>query len=293
MVYLKHMNCQPVRFSTPKRFQLDGLWFFVPKSKQAIIFIHGLGGAMFWSSLVYKLVNSKTSVLTFNNRGHDKISSLRHIDKKGKTAKILAGAAHEVFTDCVDDIQGAINFCRKQGFKKIILVGHSTGCQKAVYYLAKTKNQKQVAKVILLCPISDYADAITFNKKTIERVEAVARKLVKAGKSHQLLPQEIWPQLHDAQRFLSLFTPDSKEEVFCYATPSRRSTTLQKIAVPILLFFAEKDEYIDRPLPEIVRWFKERLIGKNISIKVIQEAKHSFAKCERAVINNIRLWLEK
>lgn len=287
------MNCQPVRFSTPKRFQLDGLWFFVPKSKQTIIFIHGLGGAMFWPNLVYRMADNKTSVLTFNNRGHDKISSLRRVDKKGKTSKVLAGAAHEVFTDCVDDIQGAVNFCKKQGFRKIILVGHSTGCQKVAYYLAKTKNQKQVTKVILLCPISDYADAITFNKRLVKKAEAVARRLVKAGKKYQLLSPEIWPQLHDAQRFLSLFTPDSKEEIFCYATPSRQPTTLQKVAVPILLVFAERDEYLDRPLLEIVRWFEAKLAGKNIVIKIIEGASHSFAKRERVIINAISRWVEK
>lgn len=287
------MNCQPVRFSTPKKFQLDGLWFFVPKSKQAIIFIHGLGGTMFWPSLVYKLADSRTSVLTFSNRGHDKISSLRRVDKKGKTTKILAGSTHEVFTDCVDDIQGAVDFCKKQGFKKIILVGHSTGCQKSIYYLSKAKNQKQVAKVVLLCPISDYADAITFNKKKIKKVEVMARKLMKAGKGHQLLPPDIWSQLHDAQRFLSLFTPDSKEEIFCYATPSRRPVALQKVAVPLLLIFGEKDEYLDRPLSKIIEWFETRLSDQDIAIKVIKGANHGFAKREKLVINNIRSWLEK
>lgn len=286
------MNCQPVRFSTPKKFQLDGLWFFVPKSKQAIIFIHGLGSAMFWPSLVYQLVDNKTSVLTFNNRGHDKISNLRRMDKKGKTIKILAGAAHEVFTDCVDDIQGAVNFCKKQGFKNIVLCGHSTGCQKAIYYLAKTKNQKQIAKVILLCPISDYADAIAFKKKKIKKVENIARRLVKAGRKHQLISPEIWPQYHDAQRFLSLFTPDSNEEIFCYATPGRRPATLQKVNASLLLVFAEKDEYLDRPLSEIINWFQKKLRGKNFAIKIIKGAKHSFAKREVIVINAIRSWIE-
>jgi len=287
------MNCQPVRFSTPKRFQLDGLWFFVPKSKQALIFIHGLGGSMFWPSLVYQLAGNNTSVLAFNNRGHDEISSLRRVNKNGKTTRILAGSAHEVFTDCVDDIQAAINFCKKQGFKKIILVGHSTGCQKAVYYLAKAKNQKQIAKVILLCPISDYADAITFNKEKIKKVEKIARQLVKVGKKHQLLPSEIWPQTHDAQRFLSLFTFDSKEEIFCYATPSRRPTTLQKVVIPMFLVFGEKDEYLDRPLSEVVKWFMLKLEDKNVIIKTIKGASHGFAKRERVVINDIRSWLVK
>jgi len=287
------MNCQPVRFLTPKRFQLNGLWFLVPKSKQVIIFVHALGGAMFWPSLVYKLADSRTSVLTFNNRGHDKISRLICWDKKGKQHKSLAGSAHEVFTDCVDDIQGAVNFCKKQGFKKIILVGHSTGCQKSIYYLAKTKKQNQIAKVILLCPISDYADAISFHKKEVKKAESLALKLVKSGKKHQLLPPEVWPNLHDAQRFLSLFTPNSQEEIFCYATPFRRPATLQKVIIPIILVFAQKDEYLDRPLSEVVKWFEESLAGKNAIIKIIKNANHGFFKREKAVIDIIKQATEK
>lgn len=282
------MNCQPIRFLTPKKFQLNGLWFFIPKSRQVIIFIHGLGGTMFWPELIYELANKKTSVLAFNNRGHDKISTLKRLDKKGKAHKILVGSAHEVFTDCVDDIQGAVNFCKKQGFKKIILVGHSTGCQKAVYYLYKNKNQKQIIKVVLLCPISDYADAIKFNKKVVRQAENFARKLLEAGKKDQLLPPEIWPNLHDAQRFLSLFTPDSKEEIFCYATLSKIPTTLQKITIPMILVFAERDEYLDRPLLKIIKWFKEKLVDQDVIIKIIKDANHNFAKREKALINTIR-----
>ncbi|MDO8668332.1 MAG: alpha/beta fold hydrolase [bacterium] len=281
------MDCRPIRFSTPKKFQLDGLWFFTPKSRQAIIFIHGLGGAMFWPNLVYKLADRRTSVLAFNNRGHDKISGARRLDKKGKMHRILAGSAHEIFTDCVDDIQGAVNFCRQKGFKKIILVGHSTGCQKSIYYLAKAKQPEQIAKVILLCPISDYADAIKFNQPAVKRAEKIARGLVRDGKKHRLLPPQVWPDLHDAQRFLSLFTPESKEEIFCYATPSRRPATLQKTAVPMLLIFAEKDEHLDRPLIEIIKWFEENLINKNVSIKTIRGANHNFSGHEPAVINVI------
>lgn len=282
-----NLSFQPIRFLTPKKFQLDGLWFFAPKSRQAVIFIHGLGGTMFWPNLVYKLANRKTSVLTFNNRGHDKISSARRLDKNGKTGKILAGSAHEIFTDCVDDIAGAVDFCRRQGFRKIVLVGHSTGCQKSIYYLAKTKRKKQITKVVLLCPVSDYADAIKFNRPAVKRAEKVARGLIRVGKKHQLLPPRVWPNLHDAQRFLSLFTPESKEEIFCYATPSRRPITLQKVKVPMLLVFAEKDEYLDRPLTEIVMWFEEKLAGKNASIKIIKGANHHFSEHESEVINII------
>jgi pimeloyl-ACP methyl ester carboxylesterase len=282
------MNCEPVRFSTPKGYLLNGLWFCVPRSKQAIIFVHGLGGTMFWPSLVYKMAGQGSSLLAFNNRGHDKISKvLRQAGKSGKMKRIWAGAAHEIFTDCADDIQGAVDFCRSRGFKKIILVGHSTGCQKSVYYLARAKG-RQVAKVVLLCPVSDYAEPAANNAAALKKATPVACRLVRQGRGHELLPTDVWPHLDDAQRFLSLYTPDSKEEIFSYFTPSRRSATLQKVAVPQLVVFAEHDEYFDRPIGSVIDWFKGALAGKQYTVKVIKNAKHNFSGREQAVLHSIK-----
>lgn len=286
-VTLLSMNYQPVRFITPKGFQLDGLHFAVPRRKRVIVFVHGLGGTMFWPALVYKMAQKDTAVLTFNNRGHDKISFVRQPLKNGKAKKLRAGSCHEVFTDCVDDLQGAVDFCRDRGYKEIFLVGHSTGCQKTVYYLSRLKNQKPIAGAVLLSPVSDYADALTQDQTVIGKVVKLARRLVQAGKEHQMLPVDLWPQLHDAQRFLSLYTPDSVEEIFCYAT-ARRPLTLQKVTVPMLAIFAEKDEYLDRPLKAVADWFMKNVRAKDFAFKSVAKANHGFHGCEQPVLALIR-----
>ena len=38
------------------------------------------------------------------------------------------------FTDCLLDIEGAINYAKEKGYKDIILEGHSYGCNKVIYY---------------------------------------------------------------------------------------------------------------------------------------------------------------
>lgn len=286
------MNCQPVRFATPKGIQLDGLHFAAPAAKRVIIFVHGLGGTMFWPALVYKMAEKGTAVLSFNNRGHDKIAFVRKLLKNGKFKKIRAGSCHEVFADCVDDIQGAVDFCRHHGYKEIILVGHSTGCQKSVYYLARAREQKPIAGAVLLCPVSDYADALTHDKTIIRKAEVLARRLVRAGKEHQILPVEVWPQLHDAQRFLSLYTSDSVEEIFCYAT-SRRPLTLRKVTVPLLAVFAENDQYLDRPLAEISAWFAKNVRAKDFVIKSVMNANHGFHGREKPVLDAIHNFVSR
>ena len=247
---------QPVRvinIVTPKKFVLNGLWFGPESPLKIIIFIHGLGGNAFSShKLITPLADSKTAVVTFSNRGHDQISSIKKVDdrKKKGYSRITAGESMEIFTDCVDDIQGAVNYVLSVNPKAAIyLAGHSTGCQKSAYYLSRTGKQKFIKGVILLAPMSDYAALLKSDKNgNLKNAENFARNLVKKNQPQDLLPAEIWPDMVAAQRFLSLATPDSREEIFCYADPDKIPVTYRKITIPVLVVLAEKDEYRDRPI---------------------------------------------
>src|SRR3989344_2508506 len=149
--------CHVVGILTPKKYFLRGLWFGPRRPKRAIVWVHGLGSSMFSKlSIVEKLVDPQTAVLVFNNRGHDKVSRLARADEKKIGKTLLGGAAHEIFTDSADDIQGAINFAKRQGAKEIFLVGHSTGCQKSIYW-ASRKKRRSVKGIALLGPVSDWS----------------------------------------------------------------------------------------------------------------------------------------
>ena len=157
--------CFQIEVVTPEKIQLDGLWFGPSHPKKAIIFVHGLASTAFKTKMARSWVSQSTAVITFGNRGHDKIASVRKILRNRKGYKsILAGEAHEIFTDCADDIQGVVNFVKKRGVKEIYLAGHSTGCQKITYWASRKNNQRQVRGLILLAPLSDYSIALAFDK---------------------------------------------------------------------------------------------------------------------------------
>ena len=263
--------CHRVRFETPKKVLLDGLWFGPKKPTQVIVFVHGLSSSTFsMSSLVNALTYDNTAVLTFNNRGFEKVSKMR---LAGKRKWILVGGAHEVFTDCADDIQGAVNYVSGKRIKNIYLAGRSTGCQKSVFWAYKSK-QGKVKGLVLLAPLSDYTMSKDDKQKVAKAIK-LAKRLVRAGKGHELLPLSVWPQLQDAQRFLSLYSGDSEEEIFTYWDPKRNPKTLRSVKLPILVLLAEKDEYADRPAKKIGDWFAEYLkIGDEIV--VVPKVGHSF-----------------
>lgn len=285
--------CIVVEIITPKKVLLNGLWFGPKKPKRAIIFIHGLTGSAFsMRRVVDTLVDASTAVMTFNNRGFEQVAEIAKIAGK-EHEYVRAGAGHEVFTDCADDIQGAVNCAKKMGVKEIYLAGHSTGCQKALYWASKNTKERAVKGILLFGPLSDYAGAVAEDKNgKLARSVAYAKKLVRTGKPHELMPKDLGPWfVCDAQRFLSLYTPDSIEEIFPYAQPERDPKILRSVRVPTLVLLAGSDEHADQPAEKIGEWFEKNLRMKH-KIVIVPRVKHSFRGGENAVASVIREFIK-
>lgn len=288
--------CRCVRIVTPKQYLLNGLWFGAGRPTAAIVFVHGLGSSAFaHHDYLIPLATAHTAVLYFGNRGHHGIAGVKRIKRGVKTGYVYqqAGMAHEIFTESADDIQGAVNLLVSRGARRIFLVGHSTGCQKIVWYLSQRGAPRRVAGAVLLCPISDYASARHEDDRKRKRAEAVARKLVRQKKPHELLRSELWHAPIDAQRFLSLYTPDSKEEIFPYAQPGKIPRTLRKVKAPLLVVFAGEDQYRDRPTSEMAAWFRGHLRSQRAEIEIIPGALHSFNGLESKVTASVRRWINR
>lgn len=277
---------------TPKKFILNGLWFGPLKPKRAIILIHGLTSSAFGAAAIREalLATRGTAVITFNNRGFETVTSVKQ--KNGKeTIYHSAGSAHEVFADCVDDIQGAVNLVKKTGVKNIFLAGHSTGCQKSIYWASRTGG-KGVKGIILFAPISDYSsETKSDNNGRMREATALAEKLVKDGKPHELLPRSASPIMAlDAQRFLSLYTKESIEEIFPYAH-DKKPTTYASVKLPILTVIAAEDEYADVPPTHMAEWFGANTSSKRFVSAIIPRVKHSFRGGEAGITTVVQKWI--
>jgi pimeloyl-ACP methyl ester carboxylesterase len=286
-----------VNIVTPKKYELNGLWFGGKNPRRAVIFVHGLASSAFGNQeLLVPLASEDMAVVYFSNRGSYKVSGVKKIDlrKKKGYSRLVAGETFEIFGDCVDDLQGVVNLAKDRGVKEIYIVGHSTGSQKNVYYLSQRNKQQDVRGVILMAPMSDYAGAIKFDENgQLERVTKIAKRLVDEGKPQNLLPLDEWPAMHSAQRFLSLYTPESSEEIFCYGQPGKLPKTLRKIRIPTLVILAGKDEYRDRPMKQLAKWFEKNVKAGDKQIEVINNAPHNFYKFETKVVDIIKDWINR
>lgn len=160
------------------------------------------------------------------------------------------------------------------------------------YYLTK-KQPIKVKAGILLAPLSDYA----LIKKAVEptvlkKAELEARRLVKAKRGDEFLGAKYWPTLISAQRFISLYTASSQEEIFSYSHKLDKGNRLGKIDKPILVISAEQDEYADREVVEINQWFNQQLKHPQAETKLVAQADHGFRGKEKVVKEMMLTWLK-
>ncbi len=277
-----------ITFTTPKRYDLQGLWLGKPRAKTAYIFVHGLYSNLFsQAATASALATGDGASMLFNNRGNGYVSKIRRM-RSGTGAIEVIGGSHEVFTDCRDDVAGAVAFAKARGASRIVLVGHSTGCQKATWYLAH-KPAREVVGAVLLAPLSDYAALLKeIPPSTYRKALAAAIKAMRTD-PHALLPTSVSPIPCDAQRWLSLYTPESDEEIFTYAS-GKIPKTLRRTHVPLLALFASEDQYADRPAEALAAWFTKARPKQPIETKVVDAPDHGFSGASESLATIIRTW---
>ena len=144
--------------------------------------------------------------------------------------------------------------------------------------------------IVLLGPLSDYAIALAEDTKgRLKKSIAHARKLVRSDKPHELMPKALGPWfVCDAQRFLSLYTPESAEDTFPYGQ-KKNPKLMNSVNVPTLVLLAGADEHGDRPAKKIGAWFEKHL--RKGKVVIIPRVEHSFRGGEKTVAREIRRFI--
>lgn len=277
------------KFFTRDGIELQG--FLVgSKSNVGILHIPGISGNFYENSFVDAeaeyAAKEKMTFLSMNTRGHDYVNEL--VKKDGKNFRIInIGGALERFEDCTLDIQAGIAFLRKKGCRRIILQGHSSGCQKIAYYQL-CKKDKAVAGLILLAPADDMTIIKNMLGKEFGKTAEQAGKIVKAGQGGEFVPQRLLKVI-SAQRFCSLSRETSIEaRLFNYEGAMKEIGTL---TVPLLAVFGERDMYLTRPATELLMVLKRKAARAQCETAVIKNAPHNFRGYEKRLVDVIDKWL--
>jgi predicted alpha/beta-fold hydrolase len=272
-----------IKITTSDGLGLHGVTLGQINGSTCYIFIHGLTSSL-WSHLeiAQKLADSgESSAVLFNNRGYGVMNSIKSVDPAtGAKSRLLLGATFERFEDSYYDIQAAVNMAMQCGASKIVLVGYSTGCNKILYYLNhKETNTDLISKVVLVSPMSDYLFAAHISSK-----DTINNLLMNNIEGELIYFMEAY---WSRQRFESLFTRESNEQMFRYDDMESNYELFSNNNVKTLIIIGSDDETADREISVIQKWFDKNkksldevivVNGGNHSLKGIENEIVEFAK---------------
>lgn len=136
---------------------------------------------------------------------------------------------------------------------KVVLMGHSTGCQDTMEYLCKYSQGPDFNDIqrlnggILQAPVSD-SEAVLGNEKVAGYLK-LAKELIDQGKPNELLPSGALKVLFDspfsAYRFNSLASKYGDDDYFSsYLSDSDYAKSFGMILVPVLILYSGSDEFV-------------------------------------------------
>ena len=269
--------CRLVRFDAADRVALAGV-LFEPRrrTKRAVIWLHGAGGASVFESrrtnlLAEVFVERGVSFFPFNNRGSGIVR---------RAGDDLGGAAFERIRDCVADIDGAIRELWRRGYRDITLAGHSTGANKiAVYDHYKPRNR--VKRYVLIAGGDD--TGLLYKQLGARRFRALLTKAKTMRYSDELAPKIAGQPLMSWRAFYDVANPNGDYNVFpFYETMigtklSRRPFGyIRAIRKPALYIYGDRDEYSFDDVSRCVA-ILARHINVRAEIAVITDADHGFS----------------
>lgn len=289
-----------VEFQTKDGLTLPGL-LYKAKSKAVVIYLHGNGSSsVFYDEtenrlLASALAKKNISTLYFNNRGAHNIKKL-YVRKGKKEVRRRFGMAYEKIKECIEDIDGAISFLKKQGYSKFYLAGASTGANKiCVYNFYKPKND--VEKYILLCGGDDTGIYYhMLGKSKFWKLLAEAKKKIKSKHREEII-KEMLPELFSYTGFFDIANPDGDYNIFPFYEVLRKVKLSTKplfrhfksIRKPTLVVYGDQDEYAWGDVPKIVEILKS--YQPRLVYRIIKGADHGFKNRENQLAGMIANWL--
>lgn len=286
---------------TEDRLRLQGVYYEPEEKHTCVLFIHGMSGNFienYFGHIVGKHLSSKGLAFIYaHNRGYNHINDIatQEVKDDGGYKTVRNGASFERFKECIYDIDGWIKKCEELGYKNIILVGHSLGCNKVIYYLNK-KIPKSIKGLILASP----PDMVGLVKKpdyqsNYEELLKEAKKNLKNGKPQKILSTKIWDWYYlSSQTFLDLFEEGSAADNLPVLRNPDKFPQLAKIDIPILGIMGEHDDIAIKTLKEDLDLIASKATNcPFFSKQFIKGGNHNYERQEELFAKVIYDWVQK
>ena len=258
-----------------KTKDLDGFWAHGKKQSSTLaVFVHGMGGNFFRSPF------KKQFLLQGPRAGIDVVSC--------HNSGALDGVTDERFAHCMRDLDAVLHFAKTRGYRRFILIGHSTGCQKIVYWQSR-RQDPSVAALILAAPADDLALAKRELGSRFSFWVKRARDYVANGEGHTLMPEKC--NGFTARRFLSVADPKQAEAaVFDY---SGRMKHFRTITTPTFALFGSKEQFAVLDVDDMGTLLTTITSATPFRYQTVDGGDHGFTGVETKTVQTIFRWLRR
>lgn len=290
------MRIEKVYFKSIDNLNLIGLLHIpekIKKAKTVVISTHGITS----NCLKYRedvqakhLENIDVAYFTYNNRGHDIISTY---GKLTDNEMQFYGSAAENIYDSYYDIKSAIIEMKNKGFENIILEGHSMGCTKTVYTYNEFINNNEIEildmikSVILLSMVDIPVTIKEVLSKDYKKVISYLQMLRKRGKGDNLVILDCKFPPIKPNTILSYVEDNKKIDIAKFGDKRTSFKELNNIKVPLFMRWGNVNEYIFQEAEELVEIMNDKIKNTNKDISYINGANHGYEGKEDILSNEI------
>ncbi|KAK9236940.1 hypothetical protein V1525DRAFT_405455 [Lipomyces kononenkoae] len=244
--------------------------------KDILLFIGGLGDGLLTVPYIPQLAAS------IDSSGWSLVQLLISSSYRGWGAGDLARDASE--------IEEAVSYFSKLRGGKVVLMGHSTGCQDTIYYLTRHATSLDNSKLtagILQAPVSDREAMLHLFPDQYSELLEYAVSEANSGRGQEFLPKKYSDLFFStpitANRWISLAKHLGDDDFFSSDIESNiLKTTFGIIRVPLLVLYSGSDEFVPGTIDKeqlISRWKAATSEGIWSSLSgVIRGGKHNLGQ---------------
>ncbi len=263
---------------------------FESKEKDiCVVFIHGMCGTIvdnYFATVWGKLLSSTNVGFIYeHNRGHSIENDI--VMKDGSFKR--CGCMYEIFEDCIYDIDLAIQTAKDKGYKRIILLGHSYGCNKIIYYFYK--KQPDILGMILASAPDMIGSHLSIQANDYEELLNEAKRNIDNGEPTKLIHKMIEDYMYmSSQTYYNWYHDGSELNNLPVISNPEHWVQFETIDVPILTFSGsnEEDHYLHLDL------LKDKATNcKNFEYKIIENTGHTYKTKELEIGNLILDWITR
>lgn len=272
---------------TTDGLRLPMVHFESRKKDICVIFVHGMCQTIIdnYFSIVCGNILSENNIgfIYEHNRGH---SIENDILMKDGTYKRY-GCMYEIFEDCIYDIDLALNKAKELGYKRFILMGHSYGCNKLIYYYYKKKPD---IFGMVLASAPDMVGLQLYRQKDYKKLIKEAKENIDNNKGDSLLSNLVEDYMYMSSRtYYNWFNKNSNLDNLPVMRNTKKWYQFESLNIPILTFSGtlETENYLHLDL------LKEKAKNcDNFMYKYIEGANHFYTNKENEIALLILEWVK-